>query len=155
MALTRCRRVAICLVLVSLGTASAQSPETASLEAQIRRLDRAEAEGLLGRDIAALEKLWAPDFTVNTPRNTVTRGRDQVVALVRNGSIDYSSFVREIEAIVLHEHAVVVMGSETVTPVNRAPLAGQTVRRRFTHVWMQRNGAWRLTARHANDVSPS
>ena len=78
-----------------------------------------------------------------------------MVALIRNGTIDYSSFARDIETILFHDNVVIVMGSETITPVNKAPFAGQTVRRRFTHFWMRRNGAWRLTARHANVVCPS
>ena len=78
-----------------------------------------------------------------------------MVALIRNGTIDYSSFARDIETILFHDNVLIVMGSETITPVNKAPFAGQTVRRRYTHFWMRRNGAWRLTARHANVVCPS
>jgi hypothetical protein len=53
-----------------------------------------------------------------------------VVALIRNGTIDYSTFVREIETILFHASTVIGMGSESITPVNKAPLAGETVRRR-------------------------
>jgi hypothetical protein len=123
-----------------------------SVEASIRRLDGAEAEGLLRRDSVALRRIWASDFTVNNPRNSITRGSDAVVALIRNGTIDYSSFRRKIEAVLFHGSTVIVMGSETITPVNKAPLAGQTVHRRFTHFWMERNGEWRLSARHANVI---
>lgn len=146
--------VMICPLLISVHSLSAQNPPHDSLERDIRRLDHAEAQGLLHRDSTALRKIWATDFTVNSPRNSITRGSDAVVALIRNGTIDYSSFVREIETILFHGNAVIVMGSETITPVNQAPFAGQTVRRRFTHFWMRRNGEWRLTARHANVVCP-
>jgi len=143
----------IALVLVLLpATISAQ---TAKDSIEIRRLDRAEAEGLLHRDSTALRMIWASDFTVNNPRNSITRGSEAVVALIRNGTIDYSSFVREIEIVLFHGNTVIVMGSETITPVNKAPFAGQTVHRRFTHFWMRRNGEWRLTARHANVVCPT
>jgi hypothetical protein len=37
----------------------------------------------------------------------------------------------EIEAILFHDNTVIVMGSGTITPVNKAPFAGQTVRRRL------------------------
>ena len=151
----RCCTLAIALVLFRLGDAPAQSSAHDSLEALIRRLDHAEAQGLLRRDSTALRKLWARDFTVNNPRNSITRGSEGVVALIRNGTIDYSSFVRDIETILFHGTVVIVMGSETITPVNKAPFAGQTVRRRFTHFWMRRGGEWRLTARHANVVCRS
>jgi uncharacterized protein DUF4440 len=146
---------AMVLVFSSSTALTARGQARSSVEAQIRTLDRAEAEGLLHRDSTALRRIWAPDFTVNNPRNSITRGSDEVVALIRNGTIDYSSFEREIETILLHGNTVIVMGSETIKPVNRAPFAGQTVRRRFTHFWMLRNGQWRLTARHANVVCPT
>jgi hypothetical protein len=155
MALKHWCGVAVSLVLVSISTAFAQTHPQDSLDALIRRLEKAEAQGLLHRDSTALRKLWAADFTVNNPRNSITRGSDEVVALIRNGTIDYATFVREIETILFHGSTVIVMGSETITPVNKAPFAGQTARRRFTHIWMHRNGEWRLTARHANVICPT
>ena len=155
MALTRCAALAAAFTIVIWGTLPAQSSGRDSLETLIRRLDRAEAQGLLHRDSTALRRLWARDFTVNNPRNSITRGSDEVVGLIRNGTIDYSSFVRNIETILFHGSTVIVMGSETITPVHKAPFAGQTVRRRFTHFWMHRDGEWRLTARHANVACPS
>ena len=145
----------ILALIVALSHASAQGSSQAAVEGQIRRLDSAEARGLLERDSTALRRIWAPDFTVNSPRNTITRGSEEVVALIRNGTIHYSSFVRQVEAILFHGNTVIVMGSEVITPIGNAPFAGQTVRRRFTHFWMRRNGEWRLTARHANVVCPT
>jgi hypothetical protein len=143
----------IVTALAWIGCAFAQgTDQNDAVERQIRRLEGAEADGLLHKDIAVLETIWAKDFTVNNPRNSISRGRDVVVALIRNGSIDYSSFVREIEAVLFHGETVIVMGSETVTPVGKAPFAGQTIRRRFTHFWMKSNGEWRLAARHANVI---
>ena len=149
------------LLAVALGFAipglvlGQRAKQKASLEQEIRRLDMAEAEGLLHKDVAALEKLWAEDFTVNNPRNGITNGRKEVVALIRNGTIDYSSFVREIETILFHGDTIIVMGLETIKPVGKAPFAGQTVRRRYTHFWMKRQGRWLLTARHANVICPN
>ena len=149
-------RIALALLSVFLAPiATAQTASQDSLEMLIRRLDRAEADGLLNRDSVALRRIWAPDFTVNNPRNSITRGSEEVIALIRNGTIDYSSFTREIETILFHGNTIIVMGSEVITPVRKAPFAGQTVRRRFTHFWMLRDGQWRLTARHANVVCPA
>ena len=151
---TRWYAAAALAILVAVD-ASAQTPARDSLEALIRRLDQAEAQGLLHRDSTALRRIWAPDFTVNNPRNSITRGSEAVVALIRNGTIDYSSFARDIETILVHGNTVIVMGSETITPGNKAPFAGQSVHRRFTHFWMLRDGEWRLTARHANVMCPN
>ena len=142
----------VCSLIIAARGVTAQDMMRDSLEQVIRRLDAAEALGLLHRDSTALRLLWAPDFTVNNPRNTITRGSEEVIALIRNGTIDYSTFDRAIESILFHGNTAIVMGSETITPVNRAPFAGRTVHRRFTHFWMRRDGEWRLTARHANVV---
>jgi hypothetical protein len=147
--------ITIVLLLPLFSTLSAQNQARLSLEGEIRKLDHAEAEGLLHRDSTTLRRIWAPDFTVNNPRNSITRGSEEVIALIRNGTIDYASFVREIETILFHGNTVIVMGSETIKPVNKAPFAGQTIRRRYTHFWMMRDGKWRLTARHANVVCPT
>jgi len=134
--------------------AGQRTKQNGALETEIRRLDHAEAEGLLHKDVPALEQLWAEDFTVNNPRNGITTGRKEVVTLIRNGTIDYASFVRQIETMLFHGDTVIVMGLETIQPVGNAPFAGQTVRRRYTHFWMKRKGRWLLTARHANVICP-
>lgn len=46
------------------------------------------------------------------------------------------------------------MGSEIVVPARGAPNAGISLKRRYTNVWMNQDGKWRLTVRHANNVCP-
>ncbi len=69
------------------------------------------------------------------------------MALIKAGSIHYSSFVREIEMIKFQGETAIVMGKETVKPDGNAPGAGQTILRRYTNVWMRSNGKWQLIAR--------
>jgi uncharacterized protein (TIGR02246 family) len=123
-----------------------------ALEQSIRKLEREESAAVLRSDVAALEQLWAEDFTVNNPQNRISQGRQDVLQLVRSGLIKYSSFVREIEAVRIHGNTVVVMGTEQVIPVGNVPKAGETVRRRYTNVWINKDGKWLLTARHANAI---
>jgi ketosteroid isomerase-like protein len=145
--------LAAVVTFVVPGLALAQrAKQNDALEQEIRKLDRAEADGLLRKDVGVLAKLWAEDFTVNNPRNGISNGRKDVVALIRNGTIDYSSFVRDVETMLFHGDTVIIMGLETIKPVGKAPFAGQTVRRRFTHFWMKTRGTWLLTARHANVI---
>ncbi len=122
-----------------------------ALEQEIRKLDLAEADAIQRNDFAALNKLLAEDFTVNNPRNEIVRGREEVFALMRNGIINYSSFVREPEAMLFYRNTVVVMGLETIKPTGTE----QIVRRRYTNIWMKKKGKWLLTARHANVICPN
>jgi ketosteroid isomerase-like protein len=122
------------------------------LEQTIRKLEIENSEAVVRSDVAALEKLWAEDFTVNNPNNQISRGRKEVLDRVRSGLIKYSSFVQEIESVSFYGDTVIVMGLEVVTPIGNAPGAGQTLRRRYTNIWMKRKGNWLLTARHANVI---
>lgn len=140
------------LILVA-GSASGQSvKQSEALEQEIKRLDLAVADAIQRKDVAALNKLLADDFTVNNPRNEVIKGREEVYALMRNGTINYSSFVREPEALLFYLNTVVVMGREVITSAGNASGTEQTVRRRYTNIWIKKKGKWLLTARHASVI---
>ena len=139
-----------CIVTSSVPGQSARQNE--ALEKTIRQLESAERAAVLHSDVAALEKLWAEDFTVNNPNNQISRGRKEVLERVRAGLISYSSFDREIESVGFYGDTVIVMGLEIVTPTGNNPRAGQAIRRRYTNIWMKRKGEWLLAARHANVI---
>jgi ketosteroid isomerase-like protein len=122
-------------------------------------LDDEERGATLARDVAALERLLSEEFFVNAPNNRVVVGRQAMLdVFVRSGIIDFARFERTVEHVHVDSGFVFVMGLETVTSSNDAPsvglTAGQTIRRRFTNIWKNENGVWRLFARHAN-VIPS
>jgi ketosteroid isomerase-like protein len=126
-------------------------------EELVRSLDDQEREATLRRDVATLERLWSDRFAVNAPNNEVVIGKRAVLdTFVRSGIIDFSSYERRIEHVEVDDGFVFIMGLETVVPKNDAPsaglAAGQAVTRRFTNVWKNEAGTWRLFARHANVI---
>ncbi len=123
-----------------------------TLEQKIRKLDLAQADAILRKDFQALDELYAKDFTVNNPRGEISKGNEAVKELIRSGVVNYASFAREIELVLIYGKTVIVMGRETLVPNENSPQAGQTVRRRYTNIWMKRNGKWLLTARHASVI---
>ena len=138
----------VALTALAPGLASAQgAKQKAAVEQEVRRLDRAHADAVLRGDLAAMDKLWTKDFIVNNPFNEVDKA-DRI----RNGAVTYSSFVREPEAVTVHGDTVIVMGRETVVPKGDSPEAGKTINRRYTNIWMKRDGRWRLVARHASVI---
>jgi ketosteroid isomerase-like protein len=131
-----------------------QTPEiNETLEAEIRKIDSEEATAVLTADLSTLEKFWADDFTVNGPNNQILKGKTNALELVKSGIIDYSSFEREHEAVLLWGDTAIIMGLEAVKPKGNSPFAGQTLRRRFTNIWMKQNGQWQLIARQATIIS--
>ena len=148
--------LALIIIVAANVTIAAQSAKkTDALEQKIRTLELAEADAVLRQDFEWLEKTWAEEYTVNAPNNQVSRGRAEVLKIFRAGIANYSSFAREIESVAFHKNTVIVMGMETVKPINKAPFAGQTLRRRYTNVWMKKNGKWLLVARHASIICPN
>jgi len=135
--------------------ASRSAVELSGAEADIRSLENEERLAVLGRDAQALQRLWSERFTVNSPMNRIAPNRSAVLQLVQQGLISYSSFERRIEEIRIDGNLAIVMGGETVQAAGNAPLAGQTIQRRFTHVWKHEQGEWRLIARHANNMNAS
>ena len=142
------------LVLAALAPFAAVAADTTALDAEIRRLDHAHAEAILHGDRAALDALMDDDVTVNHPTNRIVREKQQLLDLIDAGVIRYDAFERTPEQLLFFDGMVVVMGGEVVVPAKGAPNAGRELKRRYTNVWMQRDGAWRLVVRHANNVCP-
>ena len=141
------------LVLVLSGSMSGQGAKmNRALEQKLRKLEQAQVDALLRSDLATMRSNWAKDYVVNNPFNEAV---DASKGPIQAGSLTYSSFIREIERVLIHGNSVIVMGRETVVPKGTSPDAGKTIHRRFTNIWMKRNDKWLLTARHASVVCPN
>jgi ketosteroid isomerase-like protein len=141
---------AIVITLTVAGSVLGQSAKpNRALEQTIRKLEQEEVDALLRDDLAAVQSHWAEDYTVNNPFNQVVKASR---GPIRAGTLTYSSFVREIESVLIHGNTVIVMGRETVVPKGTSPDSGKPINRRYTNIWMKRKGKWLLTARHANVI---
>ena len=151
-------KLGLFLAVMAVTTPASISAQNAdrnhALEQEIRRLEAADVAAVLNNDMAAADKLWAEDLTVNAPNNRLVRGKKAVVELKTSGT-KYASFVRDIESVLIHGDTVIVMGREIVVPTGESPDAGKTIRRRFTNVWMKRGGKWHITARQASVICQS
>ena len=127
--------------------------EDNAVEAEIKRLYDHEHDAILRRDFAALDRFMPDDFVVTNPFNQYI-DKPTVMQRLRADIIKYSSYTRQYDAFRVYADTVVVIGSETVVPTPDAnrPDAGQTVHRRFTEVWLRRDGRWQKVVRHANNV---
>ena len=148
---------ALFLLLSPLLSAVAMAQDRNSDEELVRSLDDQERIAALNRDGAALERLWSEQFILNAPNNQVVVGKRAVLdTFVRAGIINFSKFERQIEFIRADGAFVIIMGLETVQPLSDAPsaglVAGQAVKRRFTNIWKNEAGTWRLFVRHANVI---
>src|SRR2546423_5995685 len=141
------------ITLVLITWASVSIAQKNKIEILIRQLDQKNAQVVAHADTGSLMKLLTPDFTINRTTGTIVSGRDKTLELMRNGMVSYDSFSVKTELVLVKNSTLAVsMGSEVVVSGGNRPLKGQTVKRRFTHVWVKENGEWRLLARHANNI---
>ncbi len=123
--------------------------QNVSVDQEIRKLEQGQVDALLRNDVDEMQTHWAKDYTVNNPFNKVVKASE---GPIRAGTLTYSSFIREIESIIIHGETVIVMGGETIVPNDNSPESGKTIHRRFTNIWMKENGKWLMVARHANVI---
>lgn len=122
-----------------------------NIENEIRSLEQTEVQAVLNKDTATLKKLWDKDYIVNNPGNMIVLAKPNPVdrPVLQNQRV---SFTREVEKILINGDIAISMGNETVIPAGDAPNAGQIVKRRYTNIWMKKDGQWKLVARHANKL---
>ena len=108
----------------------------------------AEVAAILAEDSRGFSDSLAFDVIVNSPLGTINR-RDDTLAAFSRGFIRYSAFDRRIEYAGKLGEFVVIMGNEVLAPKGSAPHAGKIVHRRFTDIWRNEQGVWRLALRQA------
>ncbi len=138
------------LCIVSVCQIFAQEQDT---ESEIRKLEQMEVQAILAKDTITLLKLWDKDYVVNAPDNKINFAGKTTLdrPVLRNSR---TSFTRDVEQIIIRGNTVFSMGSETVVPTGNQPNSQQTIKRRYTNIWMKQEGAWKLVARHANVICP-
>lgn len=104
-------------------------------------------KAMMAHDADGVRTVWADDFVVNSPNNTVLR-REDVIAVMERDFLDYKDFHKHITFIGEKPEVTVVMGYDTMIPA-KGPGAGRQVMRPFTDIWAKRRAGWRLIARQA------
>lgn len=119
------------------------------IETEIRTLEQTEVKAVLDKDTATLKKLWDKDYIVNNPENKIILATPNPVdrpVLQKSRS----SFTREVEKILINGDIAISMGNETVMAMTNQ--SEQTVKRRYTNIWIKKGNSWKLAARHANVI---
>lgn len=142
------------VALLSAGLLGA-AEKTESPKVLVPRLDAELAQAVLRGDRAALERLLDDDFVVTHPGGGINE-RAAVLDRTQKGQTRYTSYEQKVERIRVWNDIAVTVGSETVVPDVAGRLdRGQTVPRRYTHVWRRGPRGWRLSVRHASLVPPA
>jgi uncharacterized protein (TIGR02246 family) len=160
-------RVFVPLLVIALLTAfsnlglSAETPAVApavkasASESETRKeilgIEHREAQAMLRGDAAVLEGLWAPDLVITASSNKIRTGAD-VLGHIRSGKMKLTKLERITERVAVHGQVAIAMGEEAFTPAGGEG-AGKPFRRRYTNVYAQQDGRWRLIARQASLIA--
>ena len=110
-----------------------------------RALDAAMSAG----DMGVIEASFAADMVLQTPGHRIV-DRAKILALyARGGQAVYQGGLTLIlDFVGVRAAGVVMMGEERVDP----PPPAAPIRRRFTDVWTEIDGAWRVAIRQATNI---
>jgi ketosteroid isomerase-like protein len=116
-----------------------------TVEQVIRKLDDERIQAQIHADGAALERIYADDFIGVGPSGTV-RTKPQVISDFTSGDLRFQSITTDDVRVRVYGNAAVETGRSTMDGQDK----GKTVPHdtRFTRVWIQQNGRWRLVANH-------
>ena len=120
-------------------------------EQQIRELERRFIDGFVQPDIAKLNQVLAPDITI-THSNGVIVNKTQYLEEFRRGEVKYSYSVIDGDyRIRVYEDAAVVTGRATSKGMDHGEEFVRHIR--FTRVYINRSGRWRMVALQATRLS--
>ena len=143
----------ILITLLSISCVINLAGQDLDIEKTIKDLDYKNASVVAKADTTGLMDLLAPEFTINRTTGSVVSGRGKILELMRQGMVSYDSFAVQTEFVLVKSPTLAIsMGNEITVSGGSRDLKGQVVRRRFTHVWLEEKGKWRLLARHANNL---
>jgi hypothetical protein len=139
----------------SAQTVTATTPNRQAIVAQIlKQMDYQEAI-TLRQDTAAMRRYYPDDMRITNPFHMLI-DKPTMLARVKANIIKYTAFEKIVEHIHIEgEHTVIVMGREQTKAAPDAPRADadKPVTRRFTEVFVNRNGDWKRLIRHAHNAN--
>jgi uncharacterized protein (TIGR02246 family) len=124
---------------------SAKRDQRRNVEQAIRRLDDQRIQAQVHADATTLDLIYADDFIGVGPSGTV-RTKPQVIADFTSGDLKFQSITTDEVQVRVYGNTAVETGRSTMTGQDK----GKDVPRdtRFTRVWVNQRGRWRLVANH-------
>jgi len=136
----------LCLAGVSGAIATATPAEQ-----EVMAVTQAACDAFRLRDLAALDRLLAPEFTLVGPAGDV-QPRSQAIDEVKAGDPQYEVFRNHDMVAHVYGDAATVQGITSIK--GRSGDQGFEVDVRFTDTLVRVNGQWRLVVSHATRIPP-
>jgi ketosteroid isomerase-like protein len=140
--LTRIALVAVLICRLSL----AQTPT----QQEVLQFERDACKAFLDADVAALERVLTPDFTLTLSNGEVRTRADEINEL-RSGKVHYDIFENyDMLARLYGDDVTVVLGKTRVKGTADGKPFDRVVQ--FTDTLIKRDGRWQLAAGHVSRI---
>ena len=129
------------LVIMSLGLlvadpAPAQTPN--AVEQELIKLEQTLADATIKKDRATFERLYADDYVYTHSNGSVLNKTQDIAETMASDSKWTSIKLSDFKVRVFGDVAI-IMASETILGASKGYVPGP---RRFTDIWVKRNGQW-------------
>lgn len=139
--------LAIAALVLAAGILAAAPPE--DVTQALVKLENDWARAALARDVAALEKILAPDY-VFTSADAQVVSRAEWMAGLKSGSSKYETFTVEDMKVYVHGEAAVVIGKGSIKGTENGKAVDE--HDRFTDTWVKHDGHWVAVATQSTRI---
>jgi ketosteroid isomerase-like protein len=114
-----------------------------SAEQALEKLAHEYAEALTKRDVAALDKIWTPDYTFVNPRGELLSKAERL-ANIKSGATEFQTMSPQKERLLVH--------GDFAAEIGRIVVQGEYSGRessgeyRYTTAWVKIGGRWQMLA---------
>jgi ketosteroid isomerase-like protein len=145
--MTRVIPIVWAVVMAAAGAASSAAPASNAVALEIRGMERQWNEARAKADVALLDRMLAPDWTVTHGDGTMNTKAEYLTDL-KSGARKFSGSVKEddVTVRVYGDTAVASGTSDSTVALNGRPQGGAL---RFTRVYVKRDGRWMMVVSHA------
>lgn len=134
--------------LVALAVFCATECISAPNDSEVLQFERDACKAFLDADVARLERVLTPDFTLTLSNGQVSTRANEIDEL-RSGKVHYDVFENyDMKARVYGNEVAVVLGKTRVKGVSDGKPFDRVVQ--FTDTLIKRDGLWQLAAGHVS-----
>ena len=136
------------LIASLLGVACQLSLAETFAEKEVLQFEREACKAFLDADLAGLERVLTPDFTLTLSNGEVSTRANEVNEL-RSGKVHYDVFENyDMTARLYEDNTAVVLGKTRVKGMVEGKPFDRVVQ--FTDTLVKRDGVWQLAAGHVS-----
>ncbi|HEY6213758.1 MAG TPA: nuclear transport factor 2 family protein [Vicinamibacterales bacterium] len=143
------KQLCLGVAVASLAGILASAQQSGSAADEVVRAERAEVGATVKKDRAALEKLYADDYSY-THSNGVVASKAEDLAADVAADMKWTSFTLTDTKVRAYGDAAILTGVETLQGSAKGYVPGP---RRLTDVWVKRNGQWQMAGGASTIVS--